>query len=174
MKKRYPAYITAYIKAFGRNVKKIRLEKKLTQLQLANIADVERNQIYRLEKGHHGATLTTVIAVALALEKLPRELHEFYHELPLDIPAPPPETNRGESETTRLVRMLVYEKQFFDDEYRKTGDVLSYFKKRDKKLSSSAVSGVLRALWDSRVLERISGDKKGTFVYRKAKAQTGQ
>ncbi|TCS87280.1 helix-turn-helix protein [Anseongella ginsenosidimutans] len=169
MKKRYPDYITAYIKAFGQNVKKIRLEKKLTQLQLANIADVERNHIYRLEKGHHGATLTTVIAVALALGKLPRELHEFYHKLPLNKDPEIPSSKHGENETTRLVRMLVYEEGFFDDEYRKAGDVVTHFRNQDKNLNSSAVSGALRTLWLNKVLDRLPGEKKGTFKYQKKK-----
>src|SRR3546814_11984616 len=59
----------SYIEAFGRRIRQLREEKNLTQLQLANMAEVERNQIYRLEKGIHGATLHTVIAVAVALGK---------------------------------------------------------------------------------------------------------
>lgn len=167
MKKSPPEHITVYIKAFGQHVKKLRLEKKLTQLQLANMADVEKNQIYRLEKGHHGATLTTIVAVALALEKSPRELHEFYHQLPIKTNLRPPETKHGEDETTRMVRILVYEEGFFDDDFMETGHVVAHYRKRDKVLRSSAVSGALRTLWEQKVLERRPGKKKGTFQYRR-------
>lgn len=158
----------SYIEAFGRHVRKLRLEKNLTQAHLAILADVEKNQIHRLENGHHGATLHTVIAVAVALGKSPRELHEFYHELPLNTNFDFPTSRRGENETTRLVKALVREGDFFDD-YKGTGKVVEYYKKKNRNLNSSAVSGALRELVYDKVLERIPGDKKGTFKYRKVR-----
>ena len=165
MKKRYPTYSTDYIKAFGQNVRKLRLEKKYSQLQLAIIAEVEKNQIYRVEKGLHAPNLHTIIAIAIALGKQPAELLDFLFELPLNQDPQVPSTEHGESETTHLVRMLVYEKGFFK-KYRKAGDVVNYYEE-DRKLNSSAVSGALHTLWKKKVLERVPGKKKGTYEYRK-------
>src|SRR3546814_20416556 len=106
------------IEAVGRRIRQLREEKKLTQLQLANMAEVERNQIYRLEKGLHGATLHTVIAVDVALGKDPRELHDFYHELPLNPDFDFPLPNPGASDTTSLVRELVQEGDCYVDRKR--------------------------------------------------------
>src|SRR3546814_518656 len=160
----------SYIEAFGRRIRQLREEKNLTQLQLANMAEVERNQIYRLEKGLHGATLHTVIAVAVALGKDPRELHDFYHELPLNTDFDFPRPKHGASETTRLVRELVQEGDFFD-KFRGAGEVVAHYRnaKHSRNLNSSAVSGTLRELMKDRVLERRPGHKRGTYVYRKVK-----
>ena len=68
---------------FGKKVKEFRLERKLTQQQLATIANVETNQIYRVENGKNGSTLSTIVAIAIALGKNPKDLFEF--DFPLEL-----------------------------------------------------------------------------------------
>lgn len=70
--------------AFGKKIKELRSDKKLTQEQLAVIANVEPNQIYRIENGKNGSTLSTVVAIAVALGKYPKQLFEFEFELELN------------------------------------------------------------------------------------------
>jgi transcriptional regulator with XRE-family HTH domain len=70
--------------AFGKRVKELRLEKKLTQEELANIAKIETNQVYRVENAKNGATIRTIVAISIALGKYPIELFNFEFELPLN------------------------------------------------------------------------------------------
>lgn len=63
--------------AFGNNVRKLRNAKKLSLEALAFEADVELSQIYRLEKGKINPTLTTILAIAKALDIEPAELFKF-------------------------------------------------------------------------------------------------
>ena len=57
--------------AFGKKVKELRIDKKLTQQELATLANVETNQIYRVENAKNGSTLSTVVAISVALGKSP-------------------------------------------------------------------------------------------------------
>jgi len=54
-----------FIKAFGKNLRRIRLEKDISQEQLANDIDIPINQIGRIERGE----INTSISVAFALTK---------------------------------------------------------------------------------------------------------
>lgn len=53
---------------FGERLRSLRLQKALTQEELAFAADVELSQIHRLESGKTNATLSTLTALASALE----------------------------------------------------------------------------------------------------------
>lgn len=59
---------------FGSNLRRIRKEKKLSMETLANLAEVELSQIYRIETGKINPKLTTILNVAKALEISPKEL----------------------------------------------------------------------------------------------------
>jgi len=59
---------TNYIKTFGENVRRIRLEKKWSMEYLANQANIELSQVYRIEKGKINPKLTTIITLSKALE----------------------------------------------------------------------------------------------------------
>jgi transcriptional regulator with XRE-family HTH domain len=56
------------LKLFGQNVRRIRKEKMLSMEQLANLADIEISQVYRIENGRINSKIITVIALANALE----------------------------------------------------------------------------------------------------------
>lgn len=56
------------IKRFGENIRRIRLEKKWSMEYLANQADVELSQIYRIEKGKINPKLTTIMLLLKTLE----------------------------------------------------------------------------------------------------------
>lgn len=59
---------------FGKNVRRIRKSKNLTMEQLANIAEIEVSQIYRIENAVRNIRLSTVFTIAKALEVNPQEL----------------------------------------------------------------------------------------------------
>ena len=56
------------IKSFGENIRRIRIEKKWSMEYLANQANIELSQIYRIEKGKINPKLTTIITLTKALE----------------------------------------------------------------------------------------------------------
>ena len=56
------------LKAFGENLKRLRELKGLTTRQLADTADIAYSQIWTLESGQGDPTLTTLLALARALE----------------------------------------------------------------------------------------------------------
>lgn len=55
-------------KAFGKNLKKIRLEKGFSQVDLSSRMNVEKTSISRLENGRVNFTFFTVIRLAKVLE----------------------------------------------------------------------------------------------------------
>ncbi len=56
------------IKNFGNNVRQARLSKKWSMEYLANKADIELSQVYRIETGRVNPKLTTIINIANILE----------------------------------------------------------------------------------------------------------
>ena len=68
---------TAYINAFGENLRSIRQKKRLTMLQLAFEADIENSQIAKIERGVSNPTISTVYALAKALNVKVVELFKF-------------------------------------------------------------------------------------------------
>ncbi|MCC8410986.1 helix-turn-helix domain-containing protein [Mucilaginibacter sp. UR6-1] len=56
------------IKAFGRKLRDLRTSQKLSQEQLANIAEIPLSQVGRIERGEINPTLSTINALATALK----------------------------------------------------------------------------------------------------------
>ena len=52
----------------GENIKKIRLDKKMTQAELAIKSDLDKQSIFRIEKGKLNMTVNTLFKIADALE----------------------------------------------------------------------------------------------------------
>ena len=57
-----------YIRGFGKNLKAIRLSKKITQAQLAADLNVEISQISRIERGIINTSIGFVYSIAIVLE----------------------------------------------------------------------------------------------------------
>lgn len=62
-----------FLKAFGENPKRLRIEKGLSQEQLANDADTPLQQVGRIERAEINTTLNTIKRLAHALEVTPKE-----------------------------------------------------------------------------------------------------
>lgn len=60
--------------AFGKNVRRIRKSKNLTMEELANTAEIEISQIYRIENAVRDIRLSTMFTIAKALAVHPQEL----------------------------------------------------------------------------------------------------
>lgn len=56
------------LKDLGKNIKKLRIEKKLSTRQFAYTADIAHSAVARLEDGLSNPTLTTLLKIAEALE----------------------------------------------------------------------------------------------------------
>jgi transcriptional regulator with XRE-family HTH domain len=62
---------------FGQRIKQLRAEKGFTQIALANILDIEKSNLSRLESGRKNPKLTTLINLANALGVTYNELLDF-------------------------------------------------------------------------------------------------
>lgn len=65
------------IKKFGENLKSIRSSRKISQENLAYAADIPISQIGRIERGEINTTISTISALAKALEIPLSELFNF-------------------------------------------------------------------------------------------------
>jgi transcriptional regulator with XRE-family HTH domain len=66
-----------YQKDFGKNLRKFRLAKKLSQHQLALDAGLDKNVVGNIERGESNPQITTVKSLAKVLEVHPKELLDF-------------------------------------------------------------------------------------------------
>ncbi|WP_395054452.1 helix-turn-helix domain-containing protein [Flavobacterium sp.] len=66
-----------YIKRFGINLKQVRTSKKISQEVLAYSADIPISQVGRIERGEINTTISSVKAIAIALNIQIKELFEF-------------------------------------------------------------------------------------------------
>lgn len=58
----------------AQNLKRLRLERKLSQEELASLADLDRTYISSLERTLYSASLDTIEAISIALNVDPQEL----------------------------------------------------------------------------------------------------
>ena len=71
-----PEYKDRYIR-FGLNIAYYRKLKRLTQLQLAEIVDIDRTHISAIELGKVGISMDLMFKICDALEIKPKELFDF-------------------------------------------------------------------------------------------------
>lgn len=62
------------LQKFGKNLKHIRIELDLTQLELAEILDMSPNFIGMIERGERNTTVENVYKIARALNIKPEDL----------------------------------------------------------------------------------------------------
>lgn len=66
-----------YLKEFGKNLRKLRLSKKITQEILSEEAGIGRNQVGMIERGEINVTISTIKKLAKQLEVHPKDLLDF-------------------------------------------------------------------------------------------------
>lgn len=64
----------AVLQIVGETVRQIRVERGMTQEQLAHLADMHRSFIISIEKGRQNASVITLTRLATALRVLPSDL----------------------------------------------------------------------------------------------------
>ena len=62
---------------FGLNVVYYRKKKKLTQLQLAELVEVDRSHISAIELGNVGVSMDVIFKLSEVLEITPKDLFDF-------------------------------------------------------------------------------------------------
>lgn len=67
----------ALYEKFGLNVVYYRKRKRLTQLQLAELVDIDRSHISAIELGNVGISLDVIFRLCEVLEISPKELFDF-------------------------------------------------------------------------------------------------
>ena len=67
----------ALYEKFGLNVVYYRKRKRLTQLQLAELGDIDRSHISAIELGNVGVSLDVIFRLCEVLEITPKELFNF-------------------------------------------------------------------------------------------------
>ena len=65
------------IKAFGKNVRRIRKLKGVTQEDLSFLTGIELRQLGRIERGEINTGISSVFEIAKALEVKEKDLFEF-------------------------------------------------------------------------------------------------
>lgn len=65
------------LKAFGNNLRKLRLAKGLSQQELEFTAGISKNQIGNIERGEVNVTLITATAISKALELPTKSLFDY-------------------------------------------------------------------------------------------------
>ena len=66
-----------YYEKFGLNIVYYRKRKKLTQLQLAELADIDRSHISAIELGTVGVSFDLIFKLCEILDVKPRDLFDF-------------------------------------------------------------------------------------------------
>ena len=66
-----------YYEKFGLNIVYYRKRKKLTQLQLAELDDIDRSHISAIELGNVGVSFDLIFKLCEILDVKPRDLFDF-------------------------------------------------------------------------------------------------
>jgi transcriptional regulator with XRE-family HTH domain len=62
--------------AFGRRVRELRIERKLSQEKLAEVAELHRNYVGGIERGERNVSLLNIVKLAHGLNVRPTRLME--------------------------------------------------------------------------------------------------
>lgn len=65
------------LKKFGKRLRDLRLERKISQQDLELKAGISKNQVGNIERGEVNVTLITLLAIAFVLEVSPKDLFDF-------------------------------------------------------------------------------------------------
>ena len=65
------------IKQLGKRIKKLRLEQKVSQIQLAFESGISREQLGRIESGKINTSVSNIFAIAKALNVELKDVFEF-------------------------------------------------------------------------------------------------
>lgn len=67
----------SYLRAFGKNLRKLREAKGISQEKLSNDAEVGKNQVGLIERGEVNVTICTIKKLAKYIDVEPKDLLDF-------------------------------------------------------------------------------------------------
>jgi transcriptional regulator with XRE-family HTH domain len=67
-----------YLTQFGDALRRLRLEAKFSQEELAERAGIDRSYLGAIERGEHNLALLNIIKIAIALNIQPQQLFEVF------------------------------------------------------------------------------------------------
>ena len=148
----------------GERVRELRRRLGWSQQVLGDHANIEKNQIRRVERAKNSPGLAILTSIARALGKQPFELLKTTHQIKVNKNLDTPVKRR--KITTSYIRE-VSTSSFFNQP-KEVDEVLKHCaKKFDVDIPSSAASAVLKKLVDEKVLLRTPSKIKGRFLYQK-------
>lgn len=151
--------------AVGARVRKLREKLGWSQEHLAAMANLESNQIYRVEAAKNTPSLAIITVIAKALGRQPYELLKTDYEVDVNdkFDLPFKENSLG---TTKAIKQLA--STSFLNTPRSVEDIVRQcYKLYKTELKSSATSGALKKLIDSGVLSKRTTSVKGRYLYVK-------
>ncbi len=66
--------LEGYLKHIGQNIKRLREEKNLTQMELAHRCEMDRSNYHKIEAGNSNVKAETIWKLSMALEVDPAEI----------------------------------------------------------------------------------------------------
>jgi transcriptional regulator with XRE-family HTH domain len=152
-------------KSVGLKVRELRQKLGWSQKHLADIANLEQNQIQRIENAKNTTTLAIIEAIAKALGKQPFELlkTEFQIKVNTNLNVP---VRRKSPETSKHINNLI--KTTFLNSPKSVLEIVNFCNERyGVKIPSSATSATLKKLVDAKELKRIPAKITGRYLYQK-------
>lgn len=154
-------------KAVGRRIRDLRKKLDWSQQHLADVANLEQNQIQRVENAKNAPTLTIITAIASALGKQPFELLKTDHQIKVNkMPTAP--VKKKPTETTKYIKQVLQSSYLKSS--RSVADIVRFCEERyGVVIPSSATSAVLAKMVDNKEIRRIPDTIKGRYRYQKRK-----
>ncbi|MBX2898013.1 MAG: helix-turn-helix transcriptional regulator [Cyclobacteriaceae bacterium] len=152
-------------KSVGKKLREIRSNLGWSQKYLADIANMEQNQIQRVENAKNTTSLAIITAIAKALGKQPFELLKIDHQVKVNINLEITK-RKNSNRTTRYIKSIATSSML--NSPKSVAEIVQICKLQfNVSVSSSAASAVLKKLTDQKLIKRLPARIKGRFVYLK-------
>jgi transcriptional regulator with XRE-family HTH domain len=157
-----------YETAVGERIRELRLKLGWSQQVLAYHANLEKNQIKRIERAANSSSIAIFNSVAKALGKQPYEIFKTSYQVDVNKNLEPQVKKR--SVITAHIKKVA-ESNFLNSPKSVDEIVRHCEDKLDVIVPSSATSAVLTKLVNEKILSRAPGKINGRFVYQKRSAK---
>ncbi|MBX2896812.1 MAG: helix-turn-helix transcriptional regulator [Cyclobacteriaceae bacterium] len=148
----------------GQKVRELRRKLGWSQQVLADYANIERNQIRRVEGAKHSCSIATITSIARALGRQPYELIKADHLIKVSKNLDSAVKRRRV--TTKYV-LDITSSSFLNRPRSVEEIVMLCEQKLDVSIPSSATSAVLKKLVDEGLLKRMPSSIKGRYRYQR-------
>jgi transcriptional regulator with XRE-family HTH domain len=148
----------------GEKVREFRKKLGWSQQVLGDYANLERNQIRRVERAKNSPGLAIITSIAKALGRQPFELLKTNYPIKIIKNLDTPVQRR--KVTTAYIREISHTS--FLTQPKAVDQIVKHCEEKfDVDIPSSATSAVLKKLVDEKILKRIPAKIRGRFLYQK-------